>query len=694
MKKAKQNNKTLKLLGKISVVVIILLLSLISFAGIYVKDKNAMKNVIPEYKLGTDLYGARNILVKVDDSTTTKKYDSNGNLVENSSEKDENNENITEVEEKVNSDELRTAENYETVKNIIEARLKYMNVEDYLLRFDESTGNISLEVPEDSSTDYIAQYTITKGEFKIVDNDTSEVLLSNADLKEAKVQYSTSTSGTTVYLTIEFNKDAVEKLKNISNTYISSTDAEGKTTTKKVKMTLDDSTIISTYFQEEISTGIIQLSMGTSTNTSEIQSNIQSASNMAVLLNTEPMPLTYTMETNRFVYSDITAETLKIVIVGLCIVALIMAICMVIKFKKNGLMGVIADIGFTAVLLLAIRYGNVEISLAGIFAIAIAVIVEYIVTGLILNEYSKKCEKEILIKNIKHLMGRIAICLVPFVVMAVTFALISWEEIASIGMILFWAIIIMIIYNTLMLVLKIFESNNGNEKNKKESNHDSKKTTMKKVIQILLICLIIAGTIVTATVGFNVGLKYSEHDEISINVGSKFNVADIKATAKEVFGNSNVLVQQVELYKDMVQITVKEATEEQITTLKDKINEKYKIENQLTDIKVVHIPNVRLRNIIKPYILPLSIVSIITIVFAMIAFRKLGVLRVAYEMAISIVAPQAILASFYAVTRIPVNRLTTIIAIMIFIISITLPMVKLDKEKEDKLNKDKKYNKI
>lgn len=479
MKKAKQNNKTLKLLGKISVVVIILLLSLISFAGIYVKDKNAMKNVIPEYKLGTDLYGARNILVKVDDSTTTKKYDSNGNLVENSSEKNENNENITEVEEKVNSDELRTAENYETVKNIIEARLKYMNVEDYLLRFDESTGNISLEVPENSSTDYIAQYTITKGEFKIVDNDTSEVLLSNADLKEAKVQYSTSTSGTTVYLTIEFNKDAVEKLKNISNTYISSTDAEGKTTTKKVKMTLDDSTIISTYFQEEISTGIIQLSMGTSTNTSEIQSNIQSASNMAVLLNTDPMPLTYKMETNRFVYSDITAETLKIVIVGLCIVALIMSICMVIKFKKNGLMGVIADIGFTAVLLLAIRYGNVEISLAGIFAIAIAVIVEYIVTGLILNEYSKKCEKEILIKNIKHLMGRIAICLVPFVVMAVTFALISWEEIASIGMILFWAIIIMIIYNTLMLVLKIFESNNGNEKNKKESNHDSKKADNK-----------------------------------------------------------------------------------------------------------------------------------------------------------------------------------------------------------------------
>lgn len=212
---------------------------------------------------------------------------------------------------------------------------------------------------------------------------------------------------------------------------------------------------------------------------------------------------------------------------------------------------------------------------------------------------------------------------------------------------------------------------------------------MKKIVQVLLICLIIAGIIVISTAGFNVGLKYSEHIEISINVGSQFNVADIKAITKEVFGNTNVLVQQVELYKDMVQITVKEATEEQISSLNDKINEKYEIENQLTDIKIVHISNVRLRSIIKPYILPISIVSIITIVFAMIVFRKLGALKVAYEVAISIVAPQVILASLYAVTRIPINRLTSIIAIIIFIISLVLPMVKLNKVKEEKLKEEK-----
>ena len=73
----------------------------------------------------------------------------------------------------------------------------------------------------------------------------------------------------------------------------------------------------------------------------------------------------------------------------------------------------------------------------------------------------------------------------------------------------------------------------------------------------------------------------------------------------------------------------------------------------------------------------------------MIVFRKLGALKVAYEVVISIVAPQAILASLYAVTRIPINRLTSIIAIIIFIISLVLPMVKLNKVKEEKLKEAK-----
>ncbi len=207
---------------------------------------------------------------------------------------------------------------------------------------------------------------------------------------------------------------------------------------------------------------------------------------------------------------------------------------------------------------------------------------------------------------------------------------------------------------------------------------------MKKIIQIVLMCLIIAGVIIVATIGFNVGTKYSETTQISIKIGKEFDLKDIKAITNEVFEKQNTQIQYVELYKDMVQITVKEASEEQIKTLNEKINEKYEINNELSNVLVTRQSNVRLRDIVKPYIVPVAIVSAITIVYVMIAFRKLGIWQVLYNTLMNMVAPQAIFAGFYAVTRIPVNRLTVVIAILIYIASIMLNIVYLNKIEQNK----------
>ena len=203
---------------------------------------------------------------------------------------------------------------------------------------------------------------------------------------------------------------------------------------------------------------------------------------------------------------------------------------------------------------------------------------------------------------------------------------------------------------------------------------------MKKIIQIVLMCLIIAGVIIVATIGFNVGTKYSETTQISIKIGKEFDLKD----TNEVFEKQNTQIQYVELYKDMVQITVKEASEEQIKTLNDKINEKYEISNELSNVLVTRQSNVRLRDIVKPYIVPVAIVSVITIVYVMIAFRKLEIWQVLYNTLMNMVAPQAILAGFYAVTRIPVNRLTVVIEILIYIASIMLNIVYLNKIEKNK----------
>lgn len=451
MKTEKIKNKlSINLLGKILIVLVIILVSLLSFTGIYVKDKNTYKNFIPDYKFGVDLYGYRNIVVKVNDSTETKNYDEEGNLIKETTDEDKSKIAKT-IEEPVNSEESLTIDNYQAVEDTIIKRLNYLKVEGYQIKCDENTGRIYVEVPEDDNTDYIAQYCVTKGEFKILDNDTDEVLLSNADLKETKIQYSATSSGTTVFLTIEFNKDAVEKLKDISNTYVSSKDADGNDTTKKIKMTIDDETVVSTYFEEEIDNGIIQLSIGTSSDSSTLQTYFRQASNIAVLLNTNPMPLTYEIEINRFVHSDITMQTIKTIAIISAIVFALMLVYMIIKYKKNGLMGAILNIGFVALLLLAIRYGNVTISNLGILAIALSTIIEYITIMKILNIYSKKDNDKIL-KELKTFAKNYAIAIIPLIVLAVTFALIKWQELNSMGMVFFWGTLIMIIYNAIVIV--------------------------------------------------------------------------------------------------------------------------------------------------------------------------------------------------------------------------------------------------
>ena len=447
-KKQKANKKIAKKPLVITLyIAVIVLIATISFGGIYIKNKNKFSNVIPEYILGTDLYGSRDITIKVDDGTVTKKYDENGNEVTD----DSKTENVTSKEVPINDESVLTIDNYKKTRDIVLSRLDYLKVNNYECKFNEADGTIKINVPENTNTDYISQYCVTKGYFTLTDSETKEVLLENKDIKEAKVQYNTTSSGTTVYLAIQFNKDATNKLKDISKTYIKSQDAEGKDVTKEIQMSLDDQKIISTYFDQEIDDGLIQLSIGTSATASEVQNYLQQASNIAVFLNTNPMPITYKIDINRFVYSDLTSKTLTIIVIVAAIVLVAMLAFMIIKYKKQGILGAINTIGFLALLLLALRYGNVDITLVGLLGIAISVVLEYLTLIHLLKISNSKLDNETKEKEMKNISKKELRNIIPILIIAVTFALCTWEPIVSIGMILFWAIIISILYNLITL---------------------------------------------------------------------------------------------------------------------------------------------------------------------------------------------------------------------------------------------------
>lgn len=409
-------------------VIIILLISLVSFGGIYVKDKNKMSNVIRDYILGTDLGASRNIVIKVDEE----------------------------------NEELLTEENYAKARDIVVSRLKYMKLDYYEMKFDESTGTIYLDVPENSRADYAAQYSVTKGEFKIEDNDTKELLLSKADVKEAKVQYQTTESGTTVVINIEFNKDGAEKLRNISNTYVQSTDSEGNDTTKKIKMSLDDTTIMTTYFAQEMTDGQMQVSLGTSSDSEQIQNRITQATNIAVFLNTDTMPLTYKIDVNKSVYSSLTDNVLKIAIIVSVVIFALLLVYMIIKYKKEALLAVVTNIGFVAILLLIIRYTNVDITLTGLITIPISIIIQYVFLMNILKVKTEKIDNDSKVQRVKETIRNGIEKLIPVAVIAVVFALTKWETVYSAGMLLFWEIAVLILYN--LSTLKIMFLKNEQSK--------------------------------------------------------------------------------------------------------------------------------------------------------------------------------------------------------------------------------------
>ena len=210
---------------------------------------------------------------------------------------------------------------------------------------------------------------------------------------------------------------------------------------------------------------------------------------------------------------------------------------------------------------------------------------------------------------------------------------------------------------------------------------------MKKVIYGIIACIIIAGIIITLTLGLRVGLAYSENVQINIYIGKHIELKDINNIVKEVFPNEKFTLQKIEYFDDMVAITLPEKSDEEIKEnlqqLIEKINEKTELNNTVEEnIAVVHNSKVRLSSLIKPYILPISTATAIIVVYATIRYRKLGILKVITSYLIYIATAEALLISLVAITRYPFNRLIIPMGLAIYVGVITALGIKNEKKVE------------
>ena len=429
------------------IILAIILLSLISFIGIYVQDKGQIKNIMPEYLLSRELKGYRRIELKVSEEIKeTINYDEEGNVIP---------EGATEVtvdrveQKKVNENEVLTEENYKLVKEIIEKRLNIMQVKDYIIRQDKANGTIILELPENNNTDRVVSQFSLQGKFEIVDNETKEVLITNNDLKSVQAGYgATSTGATAIFVNINFNEEGTQKFKNITNTYVETvvekettneveteeTTAEEETITKEIAINIDGNTLLTTHFDEEVSNGVLQLSVGSSANATseEMQEYMLEANSMSAVLDSGMMPIIYEVEQNKYILSDITSDEIGIIVsIAIAILAVSM-IYIIIKYKTKAIIASILQIGYIAILLIALRIFNIEISIGGVAGILLSIAINYLIIASILKQ-----------KELIPVIRKYAIALIPTLVIAMVFTFMS----IAMGETIFWAITISLLYN-------------------------------------------------------------------------------------------------------------------------------------------------------------------------------------------------------------------------------------------------------
>ena len=472
--------KKLKLL---TILLTVVLVAMVAFFGVYVLKQNRMENRVKDYSYMMDLKGGRNIILSVDSSNKTIFKDSEGKEVEDA-------DNLTdeEIKEKgyikeetpYNSEEVLNIENYNKSKNVIEKRLKELKVEEYNIRVNEETGDIVIEIPENDNTDTIVSQLSAVGKFEIVDSSTKERLMDTNDLKLVNVMYgsnnsSATSSGTTVYLNMEFTKEGTKKLEEITNKYKSDTDSshddseeaehshdESEENANKVTLLVDDNEILSTGFEEPIKTGKIQLSIGrSSTDTKTIKDYTSQASNMVVVLNNGEMPVKYTVHDNQYVLSDITNNDLNIVfyvVLGITCIALIL---LIFKYKMFGLLGTISFVGLASLLLLVIRYTNVNLSIQGILGIIATLALNYILICKALSKLnSDEYKKSTIGEVIKDTYKEFFIKIIPICIAIIVFCFAGWAPISSFGMVTFWGIVLIAVYNLVITNLLFRIQNN------------------------------------------------------------------------------------------------------------------------------------------------------------------------------------------------------------------------------------------
>lgn len=196
--------------------------------------------------------------------------------------------------------------------------------------------------------------------------------------------------------------------------------------------------------------------------------------------------------------------------------------------------------------------------------------------------------------------------------------------------------------------------------------------TKNKVLCILICIIIIVGIVMWKNNGFNLELQYSARNQINISNNKEINKTDIEQIASEVLGDTRYVVQEVETFGNSISIVADNITEEQRNQIVEKFNEKYESDIKTENIEIISIPFTRVKDVIKPFIIPSIITSIIILAYFVIRYRIIGIKQILAKTVIIPIIAELLLYSIIAIARIPFGRIAVACGIGLYVIIIAI----------------------
>lgn len=202
----------------------------------------------------------------------------------------------------------------------------------------------------------------------------------------------------------------------------------------------------------------------------------------------------------------------------------------------------------------------------------------------------------------------------------------------------------------------------------------------KKVIVVLSALIILAGVIMLVSTGFNKSIGYQNSKKIEVSIEKGYEKNDIIQIANEVFNEKDIQIQDLEKTNQAFFIRIKDYSEEELSNFKAKLAEKYEIEEENLIVLEAEIPETKITTIVTPYVFPVSLVTIISLVY--IALRNIK--KEAINKVISILLALIIVAGIYfsviVLTQFPFNEYVMPIALALYIVTLLIVVMRLNKE--------------